>query len=139
MERVIIYGNHKKATVAINNVDLELLEQQRVSLISNLDDHDRVNDNEGIINFLNEICDKYTSMKEHGVRALSHMLLGEYACRLYDDYGLGGLLYAIEQDDFTGYHLFHFSGDVFKLTAQMDRRNDFVWISEEEYNKLIEL
>ena len=136
MERVIIYGNHKRATVAIVNVDLELLEQQRASLISNLDDHDQVNENNGIINFLNEICDKYIAMKENGVQALSHILFGEEACRLYNEYGIGGIQYAIEEDGFTDYHVMHFQGDVFDMTAQMDGYDDYAWITEEEYDKL---
>jgi len=137
MERTTIYGNFKKATIAISNVDLELLEGQRAALLK---DVDRLDDkHEGIANLLNDICDKYMYMKEEGVQAFSHVLFGEEACRLYNNYGIGGLMYAIEEDGFTGYHIMHFQGDVFDLTAQMDGWNDYAWISEEEYNKLIEL
>ena len=135
MERVIIYGNHNKATVVINNVDLELLEQQRIELLK---DADRLESgkHDGIINFLNEIFDKYEYMKKENEHLLSHVLFGEEACRIYDDYGIGGLIFAIKETDFDSFAIHHFQGDIFDLMAQMDGWNYFVWITEEEYDKL---
>ena len=135
MERVIIYGNHQDATIAVNGINIQALKTKYIDLVRSISSN-QADEFKPLLDFIDMIVDKHTEMKESNTQLLSHVLFGEEACRIYNEYGAVGLSFAIGENDFSDYHVMQFEGDVFELLSDMDGWNDFVWITEEEYDKL---